>query len=475
MKYLERVSKRTAVWTPQSHKQWLAVASRADELFFGGSAGGGKTNLLIGLACELHTHSVIFRRLYPNLKEIIRSVRQTINDVADENKSDRIWTFSDGRTIEFGAVQYEDNKSNWQGRQHDLKGFDEITEFSESQYEFICGWNRTTDTGQRVRVVVTGNPPVDEAGGWVVKRWGAWVNPNHPHPARAGELRWYVTMDGEEREAPNGEAILHKGETLYPRSRTFIPSRLEDNPYYSKDTRYVSVLQSLPEELRAKFLYGDFSASIAQNPFQIIPTEWVRAAQQRWLEREKPTTPLTAVGIDCSRGGNDKTTLAMRYDNWFDDVKAWAGAVVKDGAILAELARQEIGEATPNYINIDVSGIGSSGYDHLKVMYKKVVPFNPAEGSEYRDKSKKLKMRNKRAEMYWRMRDALDPNGGGDLALPPSTELLADLCSARYEVSSAGVKVEDKDDIKARIGRSPDVGEALMMCNFVTTMMPQLF
>jgi hypothetical protein len=178
-----------------------------------------------------------------------------------------------------------------------------------------------------------------------------------------------------------------------------------------------------------------------------------------------PTTPLTAVGIDPSRGGRDKTSLSKRYDNWFDEVKTWPGVMVKDGAIMAELARQEIGEAEPNYINIDVSAIGSSAYDHLKVIYKNVVPFNPAEGSEYRDKSGKLKMRNKRAEMYWRMRDALDPNGGDDLALPTDTELLADLCTARYEVSSAGVKVEDKEQIKARINRSPDVGESVMMCN----------
>jgi hypothetical protein len=75
-------------------------------------------------------------------------------------------------------------------------------------------------------------------------------------------------------------------------------------------------------------------------------------------------------------------------------------------------------------------------------------------------------MRNKRAEMYWRMRDALDPKDGDDIALPPSTELLADLCSARYKVSSAGVHGEEKEEIIARIGRSPDEGEAVMMAHF---------
>jgi hypothetical protein len=177
-------------------------------------------------------------------------------------------------------------------------------------------------------------------------------------------------------------------------------------------------------------------------------------------------TPLTAVGIDPSRGGVDKTSLARRYDNWFDTVVSWPGVIIKDGPILAEFVRQELGDEEPAYFNIDVSAIGSSGYDHLKPMYKNVIPFNPAEGSDYRDKSKKLKMRNKRAEMYWRMRDALDPKNGEDIALPPSTELLADLCSARYNVSSAGVLIEDKEQIIERIGRSPDEGEAVMMANF---------
>ena len=264
----------------------------------------------------------------------------------------------------------------------------------------------------------------------------------------------------------SGESFEHNGEMVYPRSRTFIPAKLDDNPYYAQDGRYKSVLQSLPEPLRSQLLNGDFYAAAVADPFQIIPADWVRAAQKRWMERQRPDTPLTAVGIDPSRGGKDNAAVAKRYDNWFDEVKAWDGVVIKDGAIMAELARQEIGDTEPNYINIDVIGIGSSAYDHLKVMYKTVSPFNGAEASEYRDRSGKLKMRNKRAEMYWRMRDALDPENGDDLALPPSAELLADLCSARYEVTSAGVKVEDKEKIKERIGRSPGVGEAVMMCNF---------
>jgi hypothetical protein len=65
-----------------------------------------------------------------------------------------------------------------------------------------------------------------------------------------------------------------------------------------------------------------------------------------------------------------------------------ARKTVGDGAILAEFCRQEIGEDEPAYLHIDVNGVGSSGYDHLKPMYENVVPFNAAEGSEYRDKAR---------------------------------------------------------------------------------------
>lgn len=378
------------------------------------------------------------------------------------NESLHIWRLARGNMVEFGAIQHEQDKMNYQGRPHDLIGFDEAPEFTESQVVFITAWNRTTDPNQRARVLLTGNPPMDESGGWVTRRYAAWLDKQHPHPAKPGELRWYATVAGKEQEIQDGKPFEHAGETIYPRSRTFIPAKLDDNIFYSADGRYKSVLQSLPEPLRSQLLNGDFDAANMPDPFQIIPSEWVRMAQKRWMERERPTTPLTAVGVDPSRGGNDKTGIAKRYDNWFDEVVSYPGVVAKDGGTVAELTRQAI-ESKPAYINVDVNGIGSSVFDHLKVMYDCVRPFNGAEGSEYRDKSGKLKMRNKRAEMYWRMRDALDPQGVDDLALPPDTELLADLCSARYSVTSAGVLVEEKEKIKERIGRSPDVGEAVMM------------
>ena len=444
----------------------MALLSRADELFYGGAAGGGKTDLLLGLASECHHHSAIFRRVYPNLKGIIRRARELLTNYAKENKSEKIWNFPDGRAIEFGAVQYEDNKTNWQGRPHDFYGFDELPEFSESQYEFICGWNRTTDKNQRTRIVAAGNPPINEAGNWIIKRWGPWLDDKHHNPAEPGELRWYATVAGEQQEFPNGDAVTIKGEEIYPRSRTFIPAKVTDNPFYADDHRYIGVLQSLPEPIRSMFLYGDFQAAASIDPWQVIPTEWVLLAQERWTQRDKPDTQLTCVGIDPARGGRDNMALSKRYDNYFDEIVWWPGVMTTTGPKSAELIRQAIGEERPLGINVDVIGYGASTYDSLCGIYEVVRPINAAGGSDYRDKSGKLKMRNVRAEYYWRMREALDPSTGDNVALPPGNEIVADLCSARYNVSTSGILIEKKDEIKKRIGRSPDKGEAILLANF---------
>ena len=160
-------------------------------------------------------------------------------------------------------------------------------------------------------------------------------------------------------------------------------------------------------------------------------------------------------------------SLAKRRDNWFDEIDFWPGIVVTDGPTGAMLVKQALGNETPLNINIDVIGVGSSVYDSLSPMYPSVTPINAASGSSYRDKSKKLKMRNLRAEYYWRMRDALDPESGNDICLPPGTEIVADLCSARYKLTTSGVLIESKDEIKKRIGRSPDKGESIMLANLV--------
>lgn len=461
---------RPPLWVPSAGPQTDALNSPADIVGYGGAAGGGKTDLALGLAATQHKHSVIFRRVFPNLRGIIERSReiftpQGVSRAQDSyNETLHRWVLGNGRMIEFEACQYEKDKEKQRGRPRDFYAFDEATEFSQTQVEFIIAWLRSTNPEQRKRVLLTFNPPTDAGGSWIIDYflpWFAYLYPEqfqHPHPAAPGELRWYRT-EGDER-------VMYLEPVDGSMSRTFIPAKLADNPYLA-DTNYRSILNSLPEPLRSQLLHGDFSAASEDDPWQVIPTQWVMAAQERWKERERPSMPITAVGVDVARGGGDNFTLCKRYGNWFDEVLKVPGRAVPDGPTAAGIIQQQVGSQEPFVINIDIIGVGGAAYDSAVAMYGQAWPVNAAGRSDFTDRSGRLAMRNIRAEYHWRLREALDPVHGEELALPPDKELLADLCAPRYRVTAAGIQIESKEDIKERIGRSPDVGEAVMLALYM--------
>lgn len=463
------LSQEAEPWQPnppvdgRPNPQQLALDCSADELFYGGQAGGGKTDLLLGCAILNHHRAVIFRRTWPNLKAVID---RSIEILGEEgyHKTNRRHDLGGGRFLEFGYMQHEDDKKNWQGRPHDFYGFDEPTEMTRTQYKFVIGWLRTEIEGQRCRVILAGNPPIDQEGMWLVEEWAPWLDPDFPDPAEPGELRWYYHDEhGRLQWQKTAEPVEVDGKEIEPVSRTFIPATLEDNPHLARDGAYRQRLNSLPEPLRSAFGSGDFQAMHGQgDPFQVIPTEWVRAAQRRWLEEEQPERRPDGAGHDVARGGQDQTAYCERWGTYFGPVHVWPGKLTPDGPTAAKFVHDVAND--PDILNVDIIGYGSSSYDSLVGMDYNAVAVNVGAGSDYTDKTGKLKMRNLRAELTWRMRDALDPEDGSDIALPPSSEVVADLCAPRYRVLAGGVvKVEDKDDIKKRLGRSPDVGDTLML------------
>lgn len=453
------------VWRPLAGPQRMAYDSEADELFYGGAAGGGKTDLLIGLALTAHRRSIIFRREYPQLKAIVDRCAEIIGDAGRYNVQSNTWRMRDGRLLELGAAQYEKDVRKYQGRPHDLKCFDELPNFTEYQYLFLSGWLRTTRARQRTRIAAAGNPPTTAEGEWVIRRWAAWLDRQHPRPAEPGELRWYAQVDGKEEEREDGRPFDWKGEKIRPKSRTFIPARLADNPYLVANN-YGATLQALPEPLRSQLLYGDFAIGIDDNPWQVIPTAWVRAAMARHGSRERQPVPPT-LGVDVARGGDDKTVIARRFGNYFDVLQRHAGASTPDGPAVGRLVVAALPRTSGCSVHVDVIGVGASVYDWLRErldpMAAQVHAVNVAAASTETDRSGQLRFANLRAEAYWRMREALDPEHGDDLALPDDSELLADLCAPRWEYTPRGIRIEEKKAIMERIGRSPDAGDAVVL------------
>lgn len=346
--------------------------------------------------------------------------------------------------------------------------FDEITHFTELQFRTLIGWLRSADPTVRLRVICAGNPPTDAAGEWVKRYWAPWLEPSHPNPAKPGELRWYVTNEkGEDQEVPGPDPVMVGGELMEPKSRTFIPSSVDDN-LFLLSTGYKAILMALPEPLRSQMLRGDFQAGASDPAWQVIPTEWVKAAQARWAAREAKG-PMTAIGFDPARGGIDKSCIARRHGTWFDELISAPGAVTKDGPSAAAFVVPHVRNGA--CICVDSIGIGSSALDFIKGLNLLVYPVNGSESSTAVTKAGELRFRNRRAEMYWLLREALDPTAPEPIALPPDPELLGDLTALRYKVVTMGkataLQMLSKDEVRETLGRSPDKGDAIAM-TFVT-------
>ena len=78
-------------------------------------------------------------------------------------------------------------------------------------------------------------------------------------------------------------------------------------------------------------------------------------------------------------------------------------------------------------------------------------------------RDRQLKFVNKRAETWWKLREALDPTYGSNVALPPDPSLRADLTSPTWKLTPRGIQIESKDEIRKRLGRSPDKGDAVVL------------
>ncbi len=466
-------------WEPLPGPQTMAFDSDADVIGFGGAAGGGKTDLACGLALRKHLRTAIFRREGSQMSGIIDRLKEMVGHDKGYVGSGRWWGWRDplpGKTIEFGSVPNLGDEKNHQGRPKDLLVFDEAANFLESQVRFLMGWVRTTVAGQKCQTLMTFNPPTSSEGRWIITYFAPWLDRNHAKPAKPGELRWFASIEGKDVEVPDGRAFVlsASGEHLYdfdagtykaqdiikPLSRTFIPSRISDNPYLT-GTGYMSTLQSLPEPLRSQMLNGDFAAGMQEDPWQVIPTAWVEAAQARWKMPNR-LSEMLSLGIDVARGGADNTIIARRHeDMWFDRPLMYPGKQTPDGPSVAGLCLGAMRDAAP--MHIDVIGVGASPYDFLVEAKQQITGVNVSERAVGTDRSGRLRFKNLRSQLYWMMREALDPANNTGIALPPDSQLRADLCAPKWSLQGAVVFVESRDDIIKRIGRSPDWASAYIL------------
>ena len=231
---------------------------------------------------------------------------------------------------------------------------------------------------------------------------------------------------------------------------------------------YMAVLDAMPKELREALRDGKFNASLSDQPQQLIPTAWILAAQERWVADGGRNEPMTAMAFDPAGGGRDSAVLASRHGGWYAPLVDEKGGQTADGSWSAALIVRHRRNNAP--VVVDVGGGAGHGFGGTTIMRLKdnevsYRPFNGAGESSGRTKDGTLKFANKRAEAWWKFREALDPDqlGGSPIELPPDSELRADLAAPTFEMTARGILVEDKKKIRERLGRSPGKGDAVVM------------
>jgi hypothetical protein len=177
---------------------------------------------------------------------------------------------------------------------------------------------------------------------------------------------------------------------------------------------------------------------------------------------------FTCVGVDIARSDlGDKTVIARRQGNTITQLDRYS---IADTMPIVGKVKGILERYTHAYAMVDVIGIGSGPVDRLRELFpvKRILAFNASEGTNLKDRGKELEFSNCRSAAWWNMRELLDPAYDSDLALPPCDMLTGDLTAPKRgkDTSSGKITVESKKDIKKRLGRSTDDGDAVVMAFF---------
>jgi hypothetical protein len=239
------------VYRPQSKQEpWHACS--AFESGFGGTKGPGKTLAMLMESTRGIHHpryrGIIFRRTYPRLQEVMDRAWEWFPGLGARWDGDaHRWIFPSGAMIAMRHCQNEEDKRNYHGHEYHFMGFDQLEEFSETQYTFLMAQCRSSVPAIVPYIRVTFNPG-GIGHGWVKARF----------------------LDHGTRECAPWTPINDEGAPLP--TRCFHFSTIADNPaLLNADPQYLRVLDALPYEERRALRDGDWDVFAGQ-----VFTQWRR-------------------------------------------------------------------------------------------------------------------------------------------------------------------------------------------------------
>ena len=269
-------------------KQLLCVHSKADERFFGGAKGVGKSLVCLAdfaAAEQMHGGSargLMVRQTFSEFRWLITMAGEVYQGIARWNANDDCYEWESGAKLYLGHLQHDSHLTKYQGNPYTHLYFDELPEWpSPHQYLFMHSLMRSTDRAIKARMLSTGNPG-RPGQGWVHSRFV------RPMP----EYHLYI-------------------DPFTKLSRQFIPARLEDNPHIDPE-EYDKMLRSAASNNRQLYLafrYGDWSSPVGQAfeewdedlhvcPKFDPPIEWQRIAAIDWGTRKPYAILYFAIAPD---------------------------------------------------------------------------------------------------------------------------------------------------------------------------------
>lgn len=316
-------------------KQTAFLCLDVKEAFYGGAAGGGKSDALLMAALQYVDipgyNAIIFRRTYSDLSLpgalMDRAAAWLAPTDAAWAEQEKKWSFPSGASLSFGYLENEGQKFRYASSEFQFIGWDELTQFAETQYSFLFSRLRRnttqTDDGIPLRVRSAANP-----GG------------------------------------PGHEWVRNKF-IVNPGSRIFIPAGLVDNPYLNRE-EYTESLMELDHLTRRQLMDGDWEAQLEGTLFH---REWFEPVDQvpdsveiiksiRWWDlaatEEKPgTDPDYTVGLLLGIGDDG------RY--YIMDIQRFRES---PGQVESKIARQAVLDGREVHIFMEQEP-GSSGVNTI--------------------------------------------------------------------------------------------------------------
>jgi predicted phage terminase large subunit-like protein len=303
-------------WEPQSAPQRRFLSLTCREALYGGAAGGGKSDSLlvdavryVGRGYGTKYSALLLRREFPELETtlIARSWDLYPRLGGRYNEQKKVWRFPAGEKVHFGHLQHAGDVMQYSGAAFCFIGFDELTTFLESQYKFLISRLRSAH-GIPLRLRGATNPG-GEGHDWVFKRFRPWLDTRAEYDgcrAIPGEVVYFVRDPAD----PSKEYSVSRDEALcllsareaegsaarreampHPLGRTFVPAKLEDNPFLYNDGEYARGLAELDLVTRERLRGGNWLIKPARGLlfradwFQLVPAAPADGLRIRYWDR----------------------------------------------------------------------------------------------------------------------------------------------------------------------------------------------